>query len=250
MNRRTYLGALGAGGAAMLAGCSSPFAPEPDRTSGERRLEYDADAVGSRARDPAAVESYVASMHDTYGSMGVHGTAGADADFDLPVGGAWTQPLDHGSGVVSDHALVLYRLPEAPDGTAAAALWLWSAVDPSDVEGATVERVETAVDLPGDGASMGIYDPASEYRSDRTDAYSVGTARKDVEGVAVSMPLPAGRVEYDPERTRVGDAGGYAPRWRGSHDGTVGLLATCEVRWPSSTDQQLTWSMAVETTGT
>lgn len=250
MNRRTYLGALAAGAAGTLAGCSALVGAEPDRTSGERRLQYDEDSVGSRARDPATVEAYIDSMAGTYGSMGLYGDSGADPDSDLPIGGLWTQPLEHGSGVVSNHALLLYRLPTAPDGTPSAALWLWSAADPSVTEGATVERIETHVDLPGDGAEMGIYNPGGDRRSEQVDAYTVGTARKDVSGLSVSMPLPAGRVEHDPELTQVGDAGGYAPLWRGSHDGAVGLLATCEIRWPASTDQHLTWSMAAETTGT
>lgn len=250
MNRRTYLCALAAGGVGMFAGCSSLVDPEPDRTSGERRLQYDEDTVGSNARDPATVEAYIDSMTETYGSMGVYGDSGADPESGPPIGGLWTQPLEHGSGVVSNHALLLYRLPAAPDGTPSAALWLWSAVDPSVAEGATVERIETHVDLPGDGAEMGIYDPGGDRRSEQVDAYTVGTARKDADGISVSMPLPAGRVEYDPERTQVGDAGGYAPLWRGSHDGAVGLVATCEIRWPASTEQHLTWSMAAETTGT
>lgn len=250
MNRRTYLGALAASGAGMLAGCSALGGAQPDRTSGERRLQYDENSVGSNARNPATVEAYLDSMASTYGSMGVYGEAGADPEGDLPIGGLWTQPLEHGSGVVSNHALVLHRLPTAPDGTPAAALWLWSAVDPSAAEDATVERIETHVDLPGDGAEMGIYDPGGDRRSGQVDAYTVGTARKDVEGLSASMPLPAGRVEHDPDRTQVGDAGGYAPLWRGSHDGTVGLLATCEIRWPASTNQHLEWSMAAETTGT
>jgi hypothetical protein len=248
MKRRTLLGAVGAGGVAMVAGCTSPFAPEPDGTSGERRVEYDDESVGPRARDEAAFDGYVASKQGVYGSMGVYGGAGADGS-DRSFGGAWTQQLDHGDGVVSDHALVLHRLPPAGDGTPTAALWLWSALDPSPVEGATVERLSTGVDLPGDGAAMGIYDPGSEHRSDRTDAYTVETARKDVEGHSVSMPLPAGVVTYDPERTTVGDAGGFAPLWRGSHDGPVGLVATCEIEWPPATEQTLTWSMAARTTG-
>lgn len=250
MNRRTYLCALAAGGAGMLAGCSALVGAEPDRTSGERRLQYDENSVGSNARDPATVEAYIDSMTETYGSMGVYGDSGADPESGPPIGGLWTQPLEHGSGVVSNHALLLYRLPAAPDGTPSAALWLWSAADPSVAEGATVERIETHVDLPGDGAEMGIYDPGGDRRSEQVDAYTVGTARKDADGLSVSMPLPAGRVEYDPERTQVGDAGGYAPLWRGSHDGAVGLVATCEIRWPASTEQHLTWSMAAETTGT
>lgn len=250
MNRRTYLGALAASGVGMLAGCSALVGAEPDRTSGERRLQYDEDSVGSNARDPATVEAYIDSMSETYGSMGVYGQSGADSDYDLPIGGLWTQSLEHGSGVVSNHALILYRLPTAPDGTHSAALWLWSAVDPSVAEDATVERIETHVALPGDGAEMGIYDPGGDRRSGQVDAYTVGTSRKDVEGLSVSMPLPAGRVEHDPDLTQVGDAGGYAPLWRGSHDGPIGLVATCGIRWPPSTNQHLTWSMAAETTGT
>jgi hypothetical protein len=250
VNRRTYLGALAAGAAGTLAGCSALVGAEPDRTSGERRLQYDEDSVGSRARDPEAVAPYIQSMARTYDGMGIYGESGGEPDQDLPIGGLWTQPLEHGSGVVSNHALLLYRLPSAPDGTPSAALWLWSAADPSIAEGATVERIETHVDLPGDGAEMGIYNPGGDRRSEQVDAYTVGTARKDVSGPSVSMPLPAGRVEHDPELTQVGDAGGYAPLWRGSHDGAVGLLATCEIRWPASTDQHLTWSMAAETTGT
>jgi hypothetical protein len=248
MNRRTLLGAAGAAGAAMVAGCTSPFAPEPDRTSGERRIEYDDESVGPRAQDEDTFDGYVASKQGVYGSMGVYGGAGADGS-EPSFGGAWTQQLDHGDGVVSDHALVLRRLPPAGDGTPTAALWLWSALDPSSVEGATVEGLATSVDLPGDGASMGIYDPGSEHRSDRTDVYTVVTARKDVPEQSVSMPLPAGTVTYDAERTKVGDAGGFAPLWRGSHDGAVGLVATCEIEWPSATAQTLTWSMAAETTG-
>jgi len=247
MNRRTYLGGL-VGGLAAVAGCSEALTgPETDGTSGERLLEYDESSVGSRARGEAEFRTYVESMGAAYGSQGIYGRDEA-SEGDLEFGGAWTQPLEHGAEVTSDHTLVLYRLPDADDGTPAAALWLWSAVDVEDTDG-TVERVETAVDLPGDGASMSIYDPGGDHRADRTDAYTIGTARLDIAGLSATMPLPAGTVSLDPERTAVGDAGGYAPLWTGSHDGTVGLLATCEIRWPAGTEQELTWSMAVETAG-
>ena len=158
-------------------------------------------------------------MGAAYGSYGIYGRD-ETSEGELEFGGARTQPLEHGADVTSDHTLVLYRLPDAPDGSPAAALRLWSAVDVADTDG-TVERVGTAVDLPGDGASMSIYDPGGDHRADRTDAYTIGTARLDIAGLSATMPLPAGTVSLDPERTAVGDAGGYAPLWTGSHDGTV-----------------------------
>ncbi|WP_276260527.1 twin-arginine translocation signal domain-containing protein [Haloglomus litoreum] len=248
MDRRTFLSGVGAAGGAALAGCSNPLA-SPTRVESRRGITFGADIVGDDARSKEAWEPFEASMHDRYGSLGVYGDAGPDPEHGLEFGGGWTQPLDHEGGLESHHALVFHRFPGGEDGTAGGALWLWSAVDPTAADGATVERIEAAVDLPSNGASMGIYDPAQDYRSEDTDAYGVATPRMDVDGLSVSMALPAGRVGYDPEGTTVGEGGGYAPLWQGSHEGMVGLVATCMLAWPAEDGQTLQWSVAVETLG-
>jgi hypothetical protein len=245
MDRRALLSTLGAGGAAALAGCSGAFTVT-ERAEAGRGITFDATTVDDDALDGAAFAAHVEEMHGTYGSLGVYGRAGPDPAHGLPFAGAWTGSLAPGGGVESAHALVLHRLPESPGGTAAAAVWLWSAADPRGADGATVERVATAVDLPED-ATMGVYDPGGDVRSDRADGYMVRTPRPDADGLAVSMPLPAGRVTVDPEGTRVGEGGGYAPVWRGSHDGRVAVAATCELRWPADGSVSLDWSVAVET---
>lgn len=248
MNRRTFLAGAGVVGGAALAGCSNPLA-SPARVESRRGITFGTDIVGDDARSKDAWEPFEASMHDRYGSMGIYGDAGPDPDHELEFGGGWTQPLDHEGDLESHHALVFHRFPGTGNGTAGGAFWLWSAVDPTAADGVTVRRIETAVDLPSNGAEMNIYDPGGDRRSENTDAYSVSTPRMDVDGLSVSMPLPAGRVAIDPEGTTVGKAGGYAPLWRGRHGGMVGLAATCWLEWPTDEGQTLQWSVAVETGG-
>lgn len=239
MDRRTFLATFGAGAVAGLAGCAA-LGSDGDLVEDAVTIDVsDGDHSESEFRD------VVDDRHDTHGASGVWGRAESEPDHDLAFEGAWTQTLEHSTGVQSEHVLVIYRLPGGPNGRESAQVWLWSGADPA--ESGTLRRLETSVSLPED-ASLGIYSPAQDYRASDVDDYDVESGRLDVATLSATIPLPSGTVGVDAEQTRIGDGGGYAPYWEGGSDAARSLAATTELRRPALDGAELTWTVGVDAT--
>lgn len=239
MNRRTLIGVLGATVLTGVAGCTV-LDPDGDVDSEAITIDPADSALSADAFRTAAADSL-----DTYGAGGVWGTTETEPEHELAFQGAWEATLHHQDGVQSDHLLALYRLPSGPNGADASQVWLWSGVDPADA--GTVRRISTAVSLPSNGASLGIYSPGQTYRAADATGYRVESGRLDAATLQTTMPLASGRVGVG-ERTRVGDGGAYAPFWRGGSGAPQSLAATTEVRWDGAADTTLDWTISVETT--
>lgn len=239
MNRRAFIGVCGAGVATGLAGCSA-LGDDSERVDGERRIDLaDSDLTASAYRAAAA------GSHETFGSSGVWGTAEAEPTHEVSFQGAWTGTLDHPDETSSTHLLAMFGLPDAPDGTAASQVWLWSGVEPADES--RVRRVETSVSLPSDDDSLGIYSPAQDYDAGTSAEYTVESGRLDVATLQATMPLASGTIGVDP-KTQIGDGGAYAPYWNGESDTPQSIAATTEIRWATEATRALDWTFGVSTT--
>lgn len=195
-----------------------------------------------------AFDASVERQRTRYGDHGVWGI-GSEPDHDLEFVGAWTRRVGldtdgdprpdpdstDGLRAVADAVAVAY---EIPDREAAEKrqyqLWLWAAGRlVADADGGALaatpglRRVEVGVELDGSGAEMGPYAPGS----DRSDGpIAVGPATPGVDGPAASVPIDAGEIRVVPERTGF-DQNAYAAQWRGDHDGSQSVNATCEAAW-------------------
>ncbi|QLD89066.1 hypothetical protein HWV07_08495 [Natronomonas salina] len=239
MNRRAFIGVFGAGVATGLAGCSA-LGDDSQRVDGERRIDLaDSDLTASEFRAAAA------GSHETFGSRGVWGTAEAEPNHEVSFQGAWTGTLDHADETSSTHLLGMFGLPDAPDGTPASQVWLWSGVEPA--ADSRARRIETGLSLPSDADALGIYSPAQDYDAETSAEYTVESGRLDVATLRTTMPLAAGTIGVDP-KTRIGDGGAYAPYWEGESDTPQSIAATTEVRWASGKTRELDWEFGVSTT--
>ncbi|MDR9382433.1 MAG: hypothetical protein RI560_12295 [Natronomonas sp.] len=238
MYRRSVLCALGTGVLAGAAGCNA-FGSDREPVSEERTID-----VAESALSVSAFRAAAAETHEGYAAGGVWGRGQSEPDHGLEFRGAWSVTLPHRDGTTSDHLLVMYDLPPAPEGTRSSQMWLWSGLDPAD--GTSVHRLSTGISLPEADLSLGIYSPAQDYDADGVSSYRVESGRLDAATLSATMPLSNGRVGIG-ERTQIGDGGAYASVWTGESETPQSLAATTEVRWPADGDVELTWTVAAET---
>lgn len=238
MERRSFIGLLGTGVGAGVAGCSA-LGSESDTVEESREI-----APSSSELSASEFRTVAAESHDTYGTAGVWGRAESEPDHELDFQGAWRTTLSHGDGVQSDHLVAMYRLPPRPDGVESSQVWLWSGLDPSD--GATIRRLETGLVLPDGGPQLGIYAPAQEYRAADVTSYQIASGRLDVSTLQATIPISAGRVSVG-EQTQIGKAGTYAPFWSGESEMQQSLTATTDIQWANRAETTVTWMIAVET---
>lgn len=193
----------------------------------------------------AEFDEYVGEMHDRYGDSGPWGKRGTEPDHELSYVGAWTGDWGTSTtaaGLSSDHLVALYRIPpEKSRGTLDYfQFWLWSGVEPAS--GETVERLRPRVELSGEEYRMRMYAPASEFTS---GPVSVELGQPTAEGLRARIPLSSGTIRVDPEATRVGGAGGYAPIWSGTTESVQSVAATFESSWPASKQREFDWTVRV-----
>lgn len=236
------IAATGVGGLGATSGClETVFGAGATRAVDETRALTIDDA-----RSPSTMADRIEETIDTHGRYGFWGTAETTPGHGMnPIGG-WDDETAGADGTLDTTSLLaLYELPgRTTQGERHYLLWFWTGARPTGAnDGPDVSRVETGVTLATDAFSMGQYAPVGAEDAD--GSVRVGLGIFDVETPQVEFPVDGAAVDVVPERTGVGDGGGFHLARTGETASAQSLLGTCEISGSRLDELELEWRTVV-----
>ncbi|UPM43596.1 hypothetical protein [Halocatena salina] len=207
--------------------------------SDSRTLSISGSDSGQAASD---FRAYVDRTHDRYESHGVWGTPETKRPTDVSRltfvdsgRDRWalgTDADEEGIHVSIDVVGVLYRVRTSDERVNRRErrhrLWLWTGATPTQpddgVGNTTLTTLSVGVDIEG-----GVLDSYSPSTSVSPDEAPVRIELADPSLSRAHRPLPAGRVQPDPDETSTGKNGAFALNWSGGYGDTISVAGVCDL---------------------